>query len=198
MSNIQVRRHNGRVSRANGTWTPFSLASAFAGWDPFEEVSKAFAQPVTTGAERTGFAPAFDIKETKEAFEFRADVPGVRQTDLEIELTGNRLTIAGHRDDDRSQPAATNDSPDNSAEAREVTTDKGENQSDKPVVVESPDATARYFTWERRHGAFKRVFTLPNGISGEAVKADLKDGVLTLVVPKTPEHQPRQIPVNVS
>ena len=196
MSNIQVRRHNGRVSRANGTWTPFSLASAFAGWDPFEEVSKAFAQPVTTGAERTGFAPAFDIKETKEAFEFRADVPGVRQADLEIELTGNRLTIAGHRDDDRSQPAATNDSPDNSAEAREATTDNGENQSDKPVVIESSDATARYFTWERRHGAFKR-FHSTTASRARRSRRKLKDGVLTLVA-ENARASAAADPVNVS
>ncbi len=44
------------------------------------------------------FAPNFDVKETKEAFLFKADLPGVKESDLEITHTGNRLTIGGKRD----------------------------------------------------------------------------------------------------
>ena len=50
------------------------------------------------------FAPNFDVKETKDAFLFKADLPGVKESDLEITHTGNRLTIGGKRDaEDRKE-----------------------------------------------------------------------------------------------
>ncbi|MBN2574366.1 MAG: Hsp20/alpha crystallin family protein [Deltaproteobacteria bacterium] len=51
---------------------------------------------------------------------------------------------------------------------------------------------------EIRYGSFSREFRLPETVDGEQVKADLKDGVLTLVLPKKPEAQPRKIAVNAS
>ena len=51
------------------------------------------------------------------------------------------------------------------------------------------------FVYERRSGGFSRSFTLPEGVDVEHVNADLKDGVLTVHVPKKPEAQPRKIPI---
>ncbi len=42
--------------------------------------------------------PAFDIKERKDAFEITADLPGVREQDVDVTLTGNRLTVTGKRE----------------------------------------------------------------------------------------------------
>ena len=44
-----------------------------------------------------------------------------------------------------------------------------------------------------RRTSFTRSFTLPEGVDGENVAADLKSGVLTLTVPKKPEVQPKKI-----
>lgn len=52
-----------------------------------------------------------------------------------------------------------------------------------------------YYTYERAYGSFSRAFTLPEGIDTEHLKSELKDGVLTLVVPKKPEAQARKIPI---
>ena len=49
-----------------------------------------------------------------------------------------------------------------------------------------------------RYGSFTRSFTLPEGIDGDNVSADLKNGVLTLSVPKKPEVQPRKVTINTS
>ena len=48
---------------------------------------------------------------------------------------------------------------------------------------------------ERAAGAFRRAIDLPVSIDGEKVEAIHRNGVLTLRLPKAPEHRPRQISV---
>jgi HSP20 family protein len=48
---------------------------------------------------------------------------------------------------------------------------------------------------ERGHGEFSRTFRLPSGIDADHIAADLKDGVLTVVVPKLPGQGPRKVDV---
>jgi HSP20 family protein len=51
---------------------------------------------------------------------------------------------------------------------------------------------------ERRAGAFRRTVQLPLEVEGEKVEAIYRNGVLTLRIPKAPEHQPRRISVKGS
>lgn len=51
------------------------------------------------------------------------------------------------------------------------------------------------FMMERSYGSFTRSFNLPDGVNVADVRADLKDGVLTVSLPKTPEVQPRKITI---
>ncbi len=51
---------------------------------------------------------------------------------------------------------------------------------------------------ERRAGAFRRTVQLPLEVDGEKVEAIYRNGVLTLRIPKAPEHQPRRISVKSS
>lgn len=51
---------------------------------------------------------------------------------------------------------------------------------------------------ERAYGGFARSFTLPNTIDQERIKADYKDGILKIVMPKREEIKPKQIKVAVS
>ena len=51
---------------------------------------------------------------------------------------------------------------------------------------------------ERSYGSFERVFTLPETVDPEGVKADYKNGVLTITLPKKEVAKPRQIKVQVS
>ena len=50
-----------------------------------------------------------------------------------------------------------------------------------------------FYRVERRFGTFTRTLGVPQGISPEAVKADLKDGVLEVRVPKPEAAKPRRI-----
>lgn len=52
------------------------------------------------------------------------------------------------------------------------------------------------FRQERFHGRFQRSISLPKPVNVEAVRANLKDGVLTITLPKAEEARPRQIQVN--
>jgi len=77
------------------TWEPLRLMRELMSWDPFAEM-----MPSLSG-EQMAFTPRFEVKETKDAYVFKADLPGVDEKDLEISLTGNRLTIGGKREADQ-------------------------------------------------------------------------------------------------
>ena len=55
-----------------------------------------------------------------------------------------------------------------------------------------------YLRIERSYGSFSRSFSLPNTVNTEAVKADYKNGVLTVELPKRAEAKPKQVKVNVT
>jgi HSP20 family protein len=103
------------------------------------------------------FVPQFDVKETGDGYVFKADLPGIEEKDLDVTLTGTRLTVSGRR------------------EAEKVSQDE------------------KYYACERRWGSFSRAFTLPEGIDGDRIEAQLRNGVLMIHLPKTPEVKPRKI-----
>jgi HSP20 family protein len=51
---------------------------------------------------------------------------------------------------------------------------------------------------ERSWGAFRRSFTLPEGVDAERITAAYANGVLTITVPKAAAVKPREIPVQVA
>lgn len=75
-------------------------------------------------------------------------------------MTGNRLTIAGKREEEKEDKGAT------------------------------------FYMYARSYGSFTRSFTLPEETDGEHVKAELKNGELTVVVPKTAAAVAKRIPVS--
>jgi HSP20 family protein len=50
---------------------------------------------------------------------------------------------------------------------------------------------------ERSFGRFQRAVELPTTVVGQKVKADYRDGILTVTLPKAEEAKPKQISVNV-
>jgi HSP20 family protein len=63
--------------------------------DPFRELSRGFL------GEGGNFVPSFEVKETKDSFIFKADLPGLKEDDLEVSLSGNILTISGQRQEEK-------------------------------------------------------------------------------------------------
>ena len=73
-----------------------------------------------------------------------------------------------------------------------VLTLRGERKWNSDVQRES------YHRVERAYGSFTRSFTLPNVVDTTNIKADFKDGMLRLVLPKREEAKPKQISINVT
>ena len=57
---------------------------------------------------------------------------------------------------------------------------------------------AEVYRAERFFGRFQRTVTLPTPVAADKVKAQYKDGILTITLPKTEESKPKHIDVNVS
>jgi HSP20 family protein len=101
MADISIRKHNGDrpASVEQAPWDPWRTMRALTGWDPFREII-----PFPSFPERAiAFSPAFDVKETKEAYLFKADLPGIKEKDLEVTMTGNRLDVSGKREDEKEE-----------------------------------------------------------------------------------------------
>jgi HSP20 family protein len=66
------------------TRDPFSFARELLGWDPF-------------ASRPSAFMPTFEVKETTESFVVRADLPGVKDADLDISIHNGVLSVSGAR-----------------------------------------------------------------------------------------------------
>ena len=117
-----------------------------------------FAGPDAAGAT---FAPAVDVAELDDRFVLSADLPGMKQEDIQIRVDDGVLVLSGSRKSEHSEEG------------------KG------------------YTMSERSYGKFSRSFRLGRHIDNEGIKADYKDGVLRVELPKSKEVQPRQIQVSV-
>ena len=155
MSDIAVQRKDQPQAStiARRELDPFRMMRDLLRWDPFREMAPTFS------VELPSYSPAFEVKETKESFVFRADVPGTKEQDIEVNMAGNRLTIAGKREAEKEE--------------------KGD----------------AFYAYERSYGSFTRTFTLPDQADASHVRAELKNGELTVVVPKTSAAVAKRIPV---
>src|ERR1700737_1412481 len=63
---------------------------------------------------------------------------------------------------------------------------------------EKEEKKRKFHRVERGYGTFVRSFALPDLAEGDRVKAEFKDGMLTVHVPKSEHAKPKQIEVNVA
>lgn len=133
--------------------SPFNIVRDLMRWDPFADLAPAWIEQSAL------FVPDFDVKETKDAFVFTADIPGVKTEDLEVKTSQNRLTVSGKKEEEKEEKTDT------------------------------------MYRRERSFGRFTRSFTMPDGTDSERIAAELKNGVLTLTLPKRPEAKSKQVSV---
>lgn len=63
---------------------------------------------------------------------------------------------------------------------------------------ETKHEETEYYRSERFFGRFQRTVTLPSPVAPDKVKAQYRDGILTVTLPKTEEAKPKHIEVNVT
>lgn len=105
MADIAIRKDNGNKTAPIATlekrWEPFRMMRDLMGWDPFREMIPMMPQIPAA------FSPSFEVKETKDGYVFKADVPGIKEADLEVTVTGNRLTVSGKREAEKEDKTDT-------------------------------------------------------------------------------------------
>ena len=147
--------------------------SSMMPWDPFrnittlqDQMNRLFEDSLRTrrrdGSELATWAPAVDIYETENELIVKADLPDMNESDLDIRVENNILTIGGER------------------------------------KFESKVNQDNYLRVERSYGSFSRSFGLPNSVNTDGIKAEYKNGVLTLELPKRAESKPKQVKINVT
>ena len=64
--------------------------------------------------------------------------------------------------------------------------------------AETKSETSEVFHSERFYGRFQRSVNLPESVDAKQVKAQYKDGVLTVTLPKSEESKPKQIDITLN
>ncbi|CAD6500693.1 BgTH12-06401 [Blumeria graminis f. sp. triticale] len=149
------------------------------------------------------FTPKFDAKELNDSFELHGELPGIDQKDIEIEFTdASTLTIRG-----RSESNAEDRSPDDKTSSPETRSqnntlqatveDTQGSQKDMATIEKSEgmneQATEKFWIMERSVGEFSRSFSFPVRVDQDNVKASMKNGVLSVIIPKLKKHESRKI-----
>jgi HSP20 family protein len=106
--------------------------------------------------------PAVNVWAAEESALITAEIPGLEKDDLEINVTGDTLTLSGLRKSD-----------------------------------ELPEG-ARYHRRERTFGEFNRSIQLPYTVDVNKVKANFKNGVLKVELPRVEAEKPKKIAVKAS
>ncbi|THC95941.1 hypothetical protein EYZ11_004583 [Aspergillus tanneri] len=165
------------------------------------------------------FTPRFDVYERNDCYHLDGELPGVDQNNIDIEFTDpHTLVIKGHvqRNYSNTMPD-DNEITDDASSIRSLQPTVEDEEDEEPpnatVSAGSPThiSTAppnkatvhqeqsssgpayKYWASERSIGQFHRVFTFPTRVDQEAVRASLRDGILSVIVPKEPVQKMKKV-----
>jgi HSP20 family molecular chaperone IbpA len=198
-----------------------SFTPLFRLLDDFDNYSR---QGQATGR-RSGFQhwqPKFDVREVADAYELNGELPGLTKENVHIEFTEPQTMLVRGKversytsgtppvaqvEDSTMSGAitegeeATNShqatvEDENEAGTTEPAPEQASTEVAKNTEQEKPAAEkAKYWLSERSIGEFSRSFSFPARVDQEAVSASMKDGILTIHVPKAKKHESRRITV---
>ncbi len=117
---------------------------------------------------RTNSLPKVDVKETKDSYDMYMDLPGMDESDVNVELDHNVLKISSVRTENKK--------------------DKGDKN----------EKEGKYLIRERRMTSFSRSFTLPEDVDGSKISATFKNGILALTMPRTSAPAPKKIAITAA
>ena len=118
---------------------------------------------------RSSYVPKVDVKETKDNYILDMELPGRSEKDVNIELDHNTLTISSKIE-----------------EVKETKDSKDSKASEKWLIK------------ERRYSSFRRSFTIPEDVNAEEVKANFKNGILSVLMPRKALPTPKKIMIDIA
>lgn len=164
------------------------------------------------------FSPKFDVREQQDSYELQGELPGIEQKDIHITFADpHTLVIKGRverdyssegshepqgrvtgevTDSSNSHKASVEDDPSESANATNKNSEVAKSsEPHKGEEKHHKDKPTKYWVAERSIGEFHRAFTFPSLVNQDAVKASLKNGILSVVIPKVTHHEAKRIAV---
>lgn len=163
---------------------PSSLYTPEPAYNPLYRLLDEFSNYKREGGNITNFHPKFDIIEHDNEYELHGELPGLEKKDLHIEFT-DAQTLLMRGQVQRSYTAGT--PPKDFAEgtstrgSAKASTEKGEG--------------TKYWVAERSIGEFQRNFVFGHRVDQDRVSAELKDGILTMHVPKADSPKGRLVEI---
>ncbi|KAF3914922.1 hypothetical protein ABW20_dc0108263 [Dactylellina cionopaga] len=178
----------------------------------FEELESGALQHHNFRSQNLGlssFTPSFDVKETKDSYVLDGELPGITdKSSLDLTFVDDKtLVIKGRieKNAESGKPTPTT-TPTEGAESTDATAtpptnyhaptveaEEGETSNTSAMTKKTEAAEVekkaqnnadKYWVRERYVGEFQRAFSFPQTVDHDAVKASLKDGILSVVVPK--------------
>jgi HSP20 family protein len=151
----------------------YAPRSAFASWPDLDQfsnrLSRVFGNTWDNTSPAGNWLPAVNVEEAADELLLTAELPGMREEDVTVNIENNILTIRG--------------------EKREAYRAGGE------AGDEEGEEEHNYHVSERRYGSFHRTFTLPRSVQPDAIEAEFDSGILTVRLPKAPEAKSRTIEI---
>lgn len=144
------------------------------------------------------FNPKFDVKETENAYELHGELAGVEQKDVDIEFTDQQTLSIKGRSERSYQKGTPPDRLLGQGQEQGKITEGGERKPRKASVADESEEhqkeqgqedqpQEKFWVSERSVGEFARSFHFPSKVDQEGVKASMKNGILSIVVPKAKE-----------
>lgn len=166
---------------------------------------------VETSRGLRAFSPNFDVHETDKEYVLEGELPGLSdKSNVSIEFTDHNTLLVRGKIEKTYESGTPPDQQQNQAQMSGA--NEGEKKSHKPTVedensekskqVTKTDGdqnkqvgqpTTKYWVSERSVGSFQRSFSFPGEIDQDAVSAKLKDGILTVKVPKRQQRASKRI-----
>ncbi|KAJ8903056.1 hypothetical protein NDN08_006371 [Rhodosorus marinus] len=166
--------------------SPMRMNNAFWTSPLFNEILNPLFQEMASsgysdGSFRTAPRGEFINKDTE--YVVRLEVPGFAKEDINVEIVGDFLVASGKMQKSTAQVKET----EAAAEPTEAT----------PYMEEEKPKAEQSVGWTTAK-QFKRQFPLPKSVQREAISANVKDGILTITIPKSvPSEAPStSIPIN--
>lgn len=143
------------------------------------------------------------MRELNDGYYLDGDLPGVDHGNIEIEFSDpHTLVIKGHTERNyqthdnepwNGSPRSRQPTVEDEDETTESTTADSQVTSKKPTADDNRSSSFRYWASERSIGEFQRTFTFPVRVDQDAVRASLKNGVLSVIVPKEAAPKTKKI-----